>query len=89
MESSKKQSVELSENLEKLIDIAVSNGIFKSKTDAITEILEKAFVDGVVNGILKTKMEGFSKLMQEMKAFEDMKKSLAEDGKEKRVERSR
>ena len=51
--------------------------------------MEKAFVDGVVNGILKTKMEGFSKLMQEMKAFEDMKRNLAEDGKEKRVERNR
>ena len=89
VESSKKQTVELSENLEKLIDSAVSNGLFKSKTDAITEILEKAFVDGVVNGILKTKMEGFSKLMQEMKAFEDLKKNLTEEGKEKRLERHR
>ena len=87
IDSPSRQTIELSENFEKLIESAVSNGLFKSKNDAITEILERAFIEGIVNAILKTKMEGYSRLMQDMKAFEDMKKNISEAGKESKVER--
>lgn len=88
VENTRKQSLELSDNLDRLIESAVQNGLFKSKMDAVVEILERAFLDGVVDSIMKTKMDSYSKLMEQMKNFEDSKRKL-EDSKQSRIERTR
>lgn len=88
VENTRRQSLELSDNLDRLIESAVQNGLFKSKMDAVVEILERAFLDGVVDSIMKTKMDSYSKLMEQMKNFEDSKRKL-EDSKQSRIERTR
>ena len=88
VESTRKQSLELSDNLDRLIETAVQNGLFKSKIDAVVEILERAFLDGEVDIILKTKMENYSKLMEQIRNFEDTKRKL-EDSKQGKLERTR
>ncbi|MEM0158346.1 MAG: ribbon-helix-helix domain-containing protein [Thermoplasmataceae archaeon] len=56
-------------NLEEIINEAVSQGLFKSKSEAISEILNHAFKTGIIVELFRAKMSSYVNLKKELMEF--------------------